>query len=273
MSSIQSLLSYHGKDYISNHSVFFQQFKAMYAISGCRTPQMGSHVLACDCGHTQVVSNSCSNRHCPTCSTFKKEVWVAKQEASLLPSHYFHLVFTVPEPLRLLIYYNQKVLYNLLYASVSKTLLALSKDKLGVVHGFSLMLHTWSQTLMFHPHLHCILAGGGLSFDQLHFKSFEKKFFIHVKILSAVFRGKFLDELKTLYHEGGLFLPENLSSSNDDPNVFQSLVDSLYSTDWVVFLSLFLSAPITYLTIWDVTLIVLPHRFVKIRHYGFLSNR
>lgn len=321
MNKLQSILSDNAVDFISNHSVSFQQVKAINAITSCRTPNMGSHELSCACGHKKIVSNSCSNRHCPTCGTFKKEVWVQKQQESLLPSHYFHLVFTVPDSLRKLIFFNQDLLYNLLYEATSKTLLDLSNEKLGVTPGFSLILHTWSQTLMFHPHLHCILAGGGLSMSKEHtyFKSFKKKFFLHVKVLSAVFKGKFLEGLKKLYYAGDLKLPYDLISLSDSDS-FKSFLDALYLKDWIVFSkSVFKSANhvLKYLgrythrvAISDYRIVnqsdesvtfsyqdnkdggkkklmtlstvefmrrfllhVLPHRFVKIRHYGFLSNR
>lgn len=319
MSKIQAVLSYNALDYLANHPASFQQVKAINAISSCRTANMGSHSLSCECGHSKIVSNSCSNRHCPICGGFSKEQWVHKQQESLLPSHYFHLVFTVPDTLRKLIYFNQELLYNLMYDAVSKTLLELSKSKLGVVPGFSLVLHTWSQTLMFHPHIHCIIVGGGLSNDHSHFLSFKKKFFIHVKVLSAVFKGKFLEGLKKLYSSDD-FASSFEKSKLNSSDTFQSFLDSLYDKDWVVFSkSVFKCAHhvIKYLgrythrvAISDFRvknisnnqvsfsyhdnedggkqkimtlsydefmrrflLHVLPHKFVKIRHYGFLSNR
>jgi hypothetical protein len=319
MPKIQAVLSYNAMDYISSNHTSYQQVKAINAISSCRTRNAGSHTLSCECGHEKVVSNSCSNRHCPTCGGFSKELWVHKQQESLLPSHYFHLVFTVPDSLRELIYFNQKLLYNLMYDAASKTLIDLSKNKLGVIPGFSLVLHTWSQTLLFHPHLHCIFVGGGLSKDHTHFKSFKKKFFIHVKILSAVFKSKFLEGLKKLYSSGE-FEPASQTSPLSSSDTFQSFLDSLYDKDWIVFSkSVFKCADhvikylgrythrvaisdfriksisnnefsfsyhnnkdggkqkIMTLTYHEFTrrflLHVLPHKFVKIRHYGFLSNR
>jgi hypothetical protein len=276
---------------------------------------MGSHKLSCDCGHEKVIQNSCGNRHCPTCGTFKKELWVLQQQQSLLPSHYFHLVFTLPDTLRSLIYFNQEVLYDLMYKAASKTLLDLSAAKHSVTPGFSLILHTWSQTLGYHPHLHCVLAGGGISLDGSHFESFKKKFFIHVKILSSVFRGKFLQSLKLLFLQDQLKLPDDLPH-----DTFTSFLDGLYNKDWIVF-----SKPVfkcaahvlkylgrythrvaisdyrilevtdsevsfsymdnkdggkkkvmtlsTYDFIHRFLMHILPYKFVKIRHYGFLSNR
>lgn len=319
MSKIQSIVSSHALAHIANHHTTFQQVKAINAIASCRTSNLGSHTLSCECGHSKIVSNSCSNRHCPTCGGFSKELWVQKQQASLLPSHYFHVVFTVPDSVRQLIFFNQELLYQLMYDAASKTLLDLSKEKLDAIPGFSLVLHTWTQTLMFHPHLHCIIVGGGLSSNDSHFKSFKKKFFLHIKLLSAVFKGKFLEGLKKLYSSVDLYLPDNQSSLLD-PDAFQSFLDSLYAKDWVVFSkAVFKCADhvIKYLgrythrvaisdfRIKTVTpthvsfsyhdnndggtqklmtlttdefmrrflLHVLPHKFVKIRHYGFLTNR
>jgi len=144
------------------------------------------------------------------------------------------MVFTVPQELRPLIYFIQKSLYDLMYDAASQMLLNLSESKFGVIPGFSLILHTWSQSLMFHPHLHCILAGGGLSLNQTHFKSFKKKYFLPIGMLSVVYKAKFMEGLKKLYHNDELVFPNDLSSLNN-PAEFQSLVDSLYKKNWVVY--------------------------------------
>lgn len=319
MSKLQSIISMNPIDYISKNNVSYQQCKAINAISSCQTSNMGSHRLTCECGHEKIVHNSCYNRHCPICGNFKKEMWIQKQQESMIPGHYFHLVFTLPDTLRSLAYYNQKIIYDLMYSATSKTILDLSKDKLGIIPGFSLILHTWSQTLIFHPHLHCILAGGGLSLDQTHFKSFKKKFFLHVKVLSAIYKGKFMEGIKNMYADGDLVFPSDLEPLADSLN-FKTFVDDLYNKDWVVFSKPAFKSPthvIKYLgrythkvAIYDSRIIsydenfvtfsyldrsnnnkrremtltrnefirrflmhVLPHRFTKIRHYGFLSNR
>lgn len=131
-------------------------------------------------GHEKRVHNSCGNRHCPSCGTLDKEKWLHNQQKALLPTHYFHLVFTLPHELNDLIYYNQKLLYNLMYNAVSKTILELSLKEQTTRPGFTLLLHTWGQTLSYHPHLHCILPGGGLSLEQSHYKSFTKEIFLSV---------------------------------------------------------------------------------------------
>jgi hypothetical protein len=312
-SKIQRILSAATVEYIHNNHVSFQQVKALNAIGSCRTKNMGTHSLSCSCGHMKTINNSCGNRHCPVCGSFKKELWVMKQQESLLPSHYFHLVFTLPDTLNSFIYFNQKELYSLMYQAASKTLLELSADKFGVTPGFTLVLHTWGQNLGYHPHLHCILAGGGLSLDQTHFKTFKKKFFIHIKILSALFKGKFLHGFKELLTQGSLYSPNNLQDT------LTSFLDDLYSKDWVVFsrpvfkcaahVIKYLARYTHRVAISDHRIIsvtdtqvsfnyldnrdgkkksltlsqeefvhrflmhILPHKFVKIRHYGFLSNR
>ncbi len=319
MSKLQSIIAMNPLDYINNNHLNYQQVKAINSIISCQTANMGSHRLTCECGHEKVVHNSCYNRHCPICGNFKKEMWVQKQQESLIPNHYFHLVFTIPDSLRSIAYYNQKIIYNLMYSASSKTITDLSKNKLGAIPGFSLILHTWSQTLMFHPHIHCILVGGGLSLDQSHFKSFKKKFFLHVKVLSAVFKGKFMEALKSLYLKDKLVFPSDLAPLDDQVN-FKSFIDDQYEKDWIVYSKPAFKSPthvIKYLgrythkvAIYDTRIIsydeelvtfsyldrsnnnkhremtltrnefirrflmhVLPHRFTKIRHYGFLSNR
>jgi hypothetical protein len=319
MNKLQSIISIKPEEFISNHHLSYQQVKVINNIISCQTSNMGSHKLSCDCGHEKIVHNSCHNRHCPICGNFKKEMWVQKQQESVIPSHYFHLVFTLPSELRALVYFNQKSLYDLMYKATSKTLLDLSKSQFGVIPGFSLILHTWSQTLMFHPHLHCILAGGGLSLDQSHFKSFKKKYFLPVKMLSRVYKAKFLEKLKYLYDNDKLMLPNDLQVL-EQPKIFQTFVDELFKKDWVVFSKrVFKSAQhvIRYLGRYthkiaiyadrinkfdedsvtfdyhdrsdnnhkkEMTLSrdefvrrfldhVLPYRFTKIRHYGFLTNR
>ena len=234
MNKLQSIISIKPEEFISNHHVSYQQVKAINNIISCQTSNMGSHKLSCDCGHEKIVHNSCRNRHCPICGNFKKEMWVQKQQESVIPSHYFHLVFTLPSELRSLVYFNQKSLYGLMYNATSKTLLDLSKSQFGVIPGFSLILHTWSQTLMFHPHLHCILAGGGLSLDQSHFKSFKKKYFLPIKMLSRVYKAKFLEKLKYLYENDELVFPNDLKQL-EQPNIFQIFIDALFKKDWVVF--------------------------------------
>lgn len=184
--------------YSQNHELFPEQIKAARAILTCRTSALGAHFDACDeCGFEKISYNSCRNRHCPKCQTFSKEQWIEKQNQYLLNTGYFHVVFTIPDELHAIMLRNQKIVYGLFFKSVSETLLQLCADKkyLGAIPGVTTVLHTWGQNLMYHPHIHCIVTGGGLTKDKT-WRFSRKKFFIPVKVLSRIFRGKFLSYLK-----------------------------------------------------------------------------
>jgi len=198
---------------------------------------LGAHIDSCDsCGHLNVSYNSCRNRHCPKCQSSASHEWVQKQQESLLDVQYFHVVFTVPDSLNTLFMYNQMSCYNLLFKAASDTLLQLTKDPkhLGATIGFTSVLHTWGQNLSFHPHLHCIVTGGGLNELQNQFIYSKKKFLLPVRILSKVFRGKFLDYLKQTYlnHPIDFFFPRSDANPNE---YFFPLINQLYSIDWVVY--------------------------------------
>ena len=216
------------KSYPSNKS------KVIDAISLCRTPQMGGFVQRCnDCGHTEAHFHSCRNRHCPICQGSKQEQWVERQVANTLPLQYFHVVFTLPAELNPLFLANPVVLYSLLFKAASSTLLTLAKDEkfLGVQAGFTTVLHTWGSNLQFHPHLHCIVAGGGLSMDGKSFVRSKKAFFLPVRAMKKVFKGKFLDQLKSFFIQNHLQLPQELTTISQR----QVLLDNLYSKDWIVY--------------------------------------
>ena len=196
-----------GPAYREAHPMPLRHLRVMRAIEICRTAELGGHLDQCDhCGTVRISYNSCRNRHCPKCQSLEKERWLEAREKDLLPTPYFHVVFTLPEGLRPLALRNQKVLYNLLFKSVSETLTELARDSkhLGAEIGFMAILHTWSQTLIDHPHLHCLVTGGGLSLDGKRWIASRKDFFIPVNVLSSLFRGKFLDGLKKLYEAGEL---------------------------------------------------------------------
>ncbi len=236
MTEVQDIFLEYGKDYRANHKLTLVQHKAMSAIQKCRTPQLGGHKNVCDsCGHTQISYNSCRNRHCPKCQTLAKERWIENQKSNLLEVGYFHVVFTIPDTLNLIAYQNQKTIYTLLFKSVAETLTELASDKkyLGAKIGFTSVLHTWGQNLMHHPHVHCIVPGGGLSSLGKWVNS-RKKFFIPVKVLSRKFRGKFLYYLKQHYYQNKLEFHGSqtyLSNSQD----FEKVLSSLYSKEWVVY--------------------------------------
>ena len=209
----------------------------MRAIEGCRTAALGGHTDQCDhCGHLQISYNSCRNRHCPKCQTLQKEKWIEARQQDLLPIAYFHVVFTLPAELNPLVSRNQKVLYDLLFRSASETLSELAQDPkhLGAKVGMIGILHTWGQNLMDHPHLHCIVTGGGLSSDGRHWRSSRKRFFLPVRVLSALFRGKFLALLKEACQKGHLVFPGILRHLQD-PATFETFKGALYHKKWVVY--------------------------------------
>jgi hypothetical protein len=226
-----------GPAYREAHEMPVRHLRAMRAIEICRTAELGGHLDQCDhCGTVRISYNSCRNRHCPKCQCLEKERWLEAREKDLLPTPYFHVVFTLPEGLRPLALRNQKVIYNLLFKAVSETLTELARDSkhLGAEVGFMAILHTWSQTLIDHPHLHCLVTGGGLSLDGKRWLRSKKDFFIPVKVLSCLFRGKFLDGLKREYEAGELRFPgqiEELKEASD----FKRFLTNLYHQPWVVY--------------------------------------
>jgi hypothetical protein len=299
-----------------------RHLRVMRAVEVCRTAELGGHVDQCDhCGQQRISYNSCRNRHCPKCQSLAKERWLEARKKDLLPIGYVHLVFTLPEGLRPLALRNQKVVYNLLFQAAAETLLQLTKDRkyLGAEIGCIALLHTWSQTLIDHPHLHCLVTAGGLSPDGRRWISSRRGFFLPVKVLSALFRGKFLDRFKKAYESGKLKFPGKIEALRKD-SAFQKFLTGLYQREWVVYAKAPLRRPeqvmdylgrythrvalsndrlvglerkqvtlrwrdsadgdkIKLLTleaqefIRRFLLYVLPDRFVKIRHYGLLSNR
>ena len=219
------------------HEMPVRHLRVMRAIEICRTAELGGHVDQCDqCGALRISYNSCRNRHCPKCQSLDKERWLGARERDLLPTSYFHLVFTLPEGLRPLALRNQKVVYSLLFKSASETLTQLAKDPkyLGAEIGFIAMLHTWSQTLMDHPHLHCLVPGGGLSLDGKRWVSSREDFFIPVKVLSSLFRGKFLDNLKKAYEAGELQFAGQIEALKE-ASAFKRFLSDLYHQEWVVY--------------------------------------
>lgn len=222
---------------VHGHEMPVRHKRVMRAIEICRTAELGGHVDQCDhCGASRISYNSCRNRHCPKCQSLDKERWLEAREKDLLPTSYFHLVFTLPEGLRPLALRHQRVIYNLLFKSVSETFIELAKDPkhLGAQIGFIVILHTWTQTLMDHPHLHCLVTGGGLSLDGKRWISSRKDFFISVKVLSSLFRGKFLDGLKKAYEAGELTFAGQIEELKE-ASAFKRFLSDLYHQKWVVY--------------------------------------
>ncbi len=191
----------------------------------------------CDsCGHQEISYNSCRNRNCPKCQFLRKEKWIAARAKDLLPIQYFHAVSTIPSGLNPLALSNQKVMYDLLFRSVSETLTELGSDPkhLGARIGFLAILHTWGQNLMEHPHIHCVVTGGGLSPDGKRWVSCRGGFFIPIRIMSALFRGKFLDYLKKSYDSGDLSFPGVISHLKK-PHTFERFRRQFYHKKWYVY--------------------------------------
>lgn len=189
----------YGEEYRQKHRLSRSQLRAMRAIEICRTAALGGHVDECDeCGVRTISYNSCRNRHCPKCQGLDRQQWLEQRCQELLPVPYFHVVFTVPEELNPLALANPKWFYDLLFESASKTLLEIAADPkhLGARIGVLAVLHTWSQTLLLHPHVHCIVPGGGLSLDGQSWVGSRPGFFLPVRVLARLFRGKFLAEVK-----------------------------------------------------------------------------
>lgn len=237
MNSLQHIMELHGESYTKSKKLPSNILKALYSIKDCRTAALGGHVYECDeCGEKKISYNSCRNRHCPKCQAYAKEMWIYERSKSLLPTHYFHIVFTIPEQLNSLTLFNQKEMYSILFTAVSETLLELAKNKkyLNANIGFTTILHTWGQNLMYHPHIHCIVPGGGLSTDNSKWIKSKKKFFIPVKALSRKFRGKYLFYLNELYKNNKLKFPSSIKEFQFK-EVFNVFKDNLYKKEWIVY--------------------------------------
>jgi hypothetical protein len=234
---LSDIFRQNGPKYRRTHSLPLNHLRVMRAIEVCRTAAMGGHKDKCDsCGHIEISYNSCRNRHCPKCQTLQKEKWIEARNEDLLPIQYFHVVFTIPSELKPLVIMNQKVMYDLMFQSVSETLIELSGNPkhLGARIGFMGVLHTWGQNLMDHPHIHCVVTGGGLSLDGNSWVSCRKRFFIPVRVISALFKGKLLAYLKNSFEAGDLIFPGGISHLGN-PHVFERLRRQLYHKKWVVY--------------------------------------
>src|SRR5215472_2330711 len=218
-------------------SLDFQQLKAFRAIQRCRTAALGGHRDAClRCGHQAISYNSCRNRHCPKCQTQARQRWLAARERELLATSYFHVVFTVPHELQVLALDNARWFYDLLFSASAQTLLevAAGPQHLGAEIGVISILHTWGQNLLLHPHIHCAIPAGGLSPDHRRWIRPRYAFFLPVKILSRVFRGKFLAGLKRLYRGKKLYCAGPTATLADSAQ-FTKLIRLLHRHDWVVY--------------------------------------
>jgi hypothetical protein len=214
-----------------------EQRRTLKDMTACRTVALGGHALGCpECGHQQIAYNSCGNRHCPTCQATAAARWLEAHAADLLPVPYFHLVFTLPDVLDPIALANPRFVYDLLLRSAAETILqvAADPDRLDARTGVLAVLHTWGQTLQFHPHVHCVVPGGGLSPDRTRWVGSRPDYFLPVPVLSRVFGGKFLTGLRAAYVAGRLRFA---GQPNDQAAVdarFEQLLSTAVRTDWVV---------------------------------------
>jgi hypothetical protein len=218
-------------------SFSFQQLKVFRAIQNCRTAALGGHLDSCSCcGHQAISYNSCRNRHCPKCQAQARQRWLAAREQEVLPTAYFHVVFSVPHELNVLALENPRCFYNLLFAAASATLLevAANPKRMGAGIGTSAILHTWGQNLLLHPHIHCVVPAGGLALDRSHWVSARSDFFLPIPVLRKVFRGKFVAGLKRLRQRGQL-CRRGPAALFADPKQFGKLLRRLHLRRWVVY--------------------------------------
>ncbi|MDX2414773.1 MAG: IS91 family transposase [Bacteroidales bacterium] len=216
--------------YLDQNSLCPVQAKAIKDITACRTSQMKGHLSQCNsCGHTEQSYNSCRNRHCNKCQFIKQTQWVDKLKAKLIPGKYFHLVFTVPDSLNPLFYLNQELCYSLLFKVAWSALRDLCHNPrfLGAQTGAVAVLHTWSSTMVYHPHIHMLVPAGGLSEDGIEWIKTKNDYLVPVKVLSKIYRARFCDQMKTLFQNNALRIPEG-TRVND-------LMKVLFEKQWVVY--------------------------------------
>jgi len=227
----------HGPAWRARTALSAGQLKVMSAIEQCRSAALGGHVLRCEgCGEVEIAYNSCRNRHCPKCQGNAARRWLAAREADLLPVPYYHVVFTLPAPISRIAYTNKAVLYALLFDVAAETLRRIAADPkhLGAQIGATLVLHTWGSALTHHPHVHGIVPGGGLSPDGARWVACRPGFFLPVRVLSRLFRRRFLEELDTAHHAGHLrFFGDEAGLA--DPATFAAWMKPLRQCEWVVY--------------------------------------
>ena len=232
MEKIQEILNKGLEEYEKEHKIIGYKKKVLQAIKDCKTEKMGAHKYVCDeCGYEEIAYNSCRNRHCPNCQTGKKLKWIEARKEEVLNIKYYHVVFTIPSEIYSIALQNQRKIYKIMFKATAETMQELARDKkyLGGEIGFFSVLHTWGQNLMYHPHIHIVVTGGGVSKIE---KWVEKKqdFFIPVRVLSKKFRGKFMYYMKK---EKLDFYGTNKEFEN--PAIYNNVIQKLYEKKWVVY--------------------------------------
>jgi predicted Zn-ribbon and HTH transcriptional regulator len=229
----------HGAEFIetSGDSISVEQRRVLRDISRCRTAALGGHRQRCDhCGHEDISYNSCRNRHCPKCQASTRAEWLEKEASNLLDVPYFHVVFTLPEEVGPLALQNRRAVYGALFHAAADTLSTIARDlkHLGAEIGYLMVLHTWGQNLLHHPHLHCVVPGGGISPDGSRWIPCRAGFFLPVRVLSQLFRGKFIALLDGLHEKGKLSFFGQLTALRDRP-AWEAFLAPLREMEWVVY--------------------------------------
>jgi len=229
----------YGEAYREQHdgSLSSAQRRVMTAIEVCRTAALGGHLERCDCcNHERPSYDSCRDRHCPKCQSLARAEWVEKRISEVFPTHYFHVVFTIPEQVASIAYQNKDLVYGILFRATAETLSTIAADPqhLGAEIGFFAVLHSWGQNLLFHPHLHCVVPGGGISPDGARWISCRPNFFLPVKVLSRLFRRLFLRYLQESFDAGRLQFFTSLQALQD-PQAFTRHLDLVRDVEWVVY--------------------------------------
>jgi Putative transposase/Transposase zinc-binding domain len=310
--TVAAVFRRHGPAYLCDHTLVEGQAKVLRSVIACRTAALGGHLDVCrDCGVATPSYNSCRDRHCPNCQASAAKRWLDKQLNRVLATPYFHVVFTLPAQLRAIALANPKLVYDLLFSAAEQTLQDAARSRLHAQLGITAVLHTWTREMGLHPHLHCIVTGGGLSGDGTKWIAGRQDFLFPVKVMGRLLRGKFMDGLVHAHKVGKLHFT-GTSAEFADPLAFAKLRHQLYRTDWVVFAKKPFGGPeqvMAYLSrythrvaisnsrilahdderiviktrgearcalapaefIRRFLLHVLPHGFRKIRHYGLLA--
>jgi hypothetical protein len=271
--TVCDVLRAHGARYIQKHKLQGEQKGIIKLLSNCKTGALGDHFRQCDhCDHRDKAHNSCRNRHCPNCQQKDREKWIGKRMEELLPTGYYHLVFTIPHQLNALCLQNKRQLYAILFKAASETVLELGKDQkhMGAETGLITVLHTWGQNMMEHPHLHCIMPAGGLTEDKSNWVHPAKgqDFFVHYKVLSAKFRGKFLDLLQQAYNKSALSFHARLLPLAGKRK-FNAFMSDLYKKQWVVNIQKPIAHPkkiLEYLSRYVFRIAISDRRIIKIEN-------
>jgi hypothetical protein len=268
MATINEIFQRFGAEYLKAYPrTSVREKKVIKDIAECRTPALGGRIEECDyCGRKIVYYNSCRNRHCPQCQFLKKEAWIQEKQNELLPFQYFHGVFTLPDKLSGIVYRNRRMMFTLLFQTVRDTLLSVCMDEkyLGARIGFFAILHTWGQKLNLHPHLHCVIPGGGYSDRKNKWITCPKNYLLPIEVLKKRFRSLFLRRLKGMFQS--LYLQR---TGYEQKYKFQRLIDELFETEWVCYLKESFKnndSVIKYLGKYTHRIAISNHRIVKLEN-------